>query len=161
MSKLGRARLNWVNTAMNLAFDIANYRSEDENTQVGACIIKNDLDILLGYNGAPPGIEIDWSNREEKRKRVIHAECNILSRVKVGETKILCITHLCCLECLKLIAQKQIKKVYYKNILDNYDPNEVFKIAGEFGIELIQVKDNIDFKRAEQNAEWKFISLGT
>lgn len=139
----GRIRLDWPETAMKLAFNIAEYRSEDLSTQVGACIIKQDSDIILGYNGSPSGVEIDWQNREEKRKRVIHAESNVLSRVKVGETKIFCVTHLPCLECLKLIAQKKICTVFYKKILDNYSPAEVFKIASEFGIELIQLKDEI------------------
>ena len=40
--KNGRNRLSWPETAMNLAFDIAKYRSEDPYVQVGAVIIKND-----------------------------------------------------------------------------------------------------------------------
>lgn len=137
----GRARLDWINTAMNLAFDIAKYRSQDLNTQVGACVLKNDDDIILGYNGGPSGVEIDWSNREEKRKRVIHAESNVLSRIKAGDVKIFCVTHLPCLECLKIIAQKKITIVYYSIVLDNYCPDDVFKIATEFGIELIQINN--------------------
>ena len=34
----GRDRLNWIDTAMNLAFDIAKYRSQDHHVQVGACV---------------------------------------------------------------------------------------------------------------------------
>lgn len=154
----GRARLNWVNTAMSLAFDIAEYRSQDFNTQVGACVLKNDDDIVLGYNGGPAGIEIDWSNREEKRKRVIHAESNVLSRIKAGEVKVFCVTHLPCLECLKIIAQKKIKKVYYCKVLDNYNPGDVFGIAAEFGIELIQI-EQLNDQKVKENYQFKYLSL--
>lgn len=135
----GRQRLDWIRTAINLAHDIAKYRSEDPRCQVGACAIKHDSSIILGYNGAPSGIDIDWENRDEKRLRVLHAEANVLNFVKPGEVNILAVTHLPCIECLKIIKQKKIDKVFYTNILNFYDPNNVFKIAQEFGIELLPV----------------------
>lgn len=135
----GRKRLDWIKTAINLAHDIAKYRSEDPNVQVGACAIKHDSSIILGYNGAPSGIDIDWSNREEKRKRVLHAESNVLNYVKPGEVNILAVTHLPCIDCLKIIKQKKIYTVYYNDILSHYNPDEVFKIASEFGIDLKHV----------------------
>jgi len=137
----GRNRLSWVNTAVKLAHDIANYRSEDPNVQVGACAIKHDSSIILGYNGAPSGIDIDWSNRDEKRKRVIHAEANVLNFVKPGEVNILAVTHLPCIECLKIIKQKRINKVYYSKLLDFYKPDDVFTIASEFDIELLFINN--------------------
>ena len=137
----GRKRLDWIKTAINLAHDIAKYRSEDPNIQVGACAIKHDSSIILGYNGAPSGIDIDWSNREEKRKRVLHAEANVLNFVKPGEVNILAVTHLPCIDCLKIIKQKKIYTVYYNDILSHYNPDEVFKIASEFGIDLRDVNN--------------------
>lgn len=135
----GRKRLNWVQTAIKLAHDIASYRSEDPNTQVGACAIKKDSSLFLGYNGAPSGVEINWNDRDAKRKRVIHAEANVLNYVKPGEVKILAVTHLPCIDCLKIIKQKKIDIVYYSQILNNYDPTEVLKIADEFGIRIIKI----------------------
>lgn len=135
----GRKRYNWIETAMRLAYDIAKYRSEDPNTQVGACAIKHDSSLFLGYNGAPSDVDIDWSNREGKRKRVIHAEANVLNFVKPGEVKILAVTHLPCIECLKIIKQKKIHTVYFSETLENYNPDEVYKIANEFSITLTQV----------------------
>jgi deoxycytidylate deaminase len=79
MSDTGRNRLNWAQTAINLAYDIAKYRSEDPYVQVGACIIKKDKSMLLGYNGAPSGVDIDWANRDKRRARVLHAEANVLN----------------------------------------------------------------------------------
>ena len=139
MQTQGRSRLSWEDTAIRLAFDIARYRSEDPNTQVGACAIKHDDSIILGYNGAPSKIDIDWSNRESKRVRVLHAEANVLNYVKPGEVKILAVTHLPCVECLKVIKMKKITNVFYSVRLEHWEPQKSFEIAGEFGIMLTQI----------------------
>ena len=139
MNKTERPRLPWDITALKLAFDIAEYRSPDPYVQVGAAIIKTDNSIILGYNGAPPKIEIDWSNRDERRKRVIHAEENALSEVKYGEVKLMAVTALPCANCLKTAAKKGVKTIIYNQILDNYDNNLTFKLAEEFGINLKQL----------------------
>ena len=139
MSDTGRNRLNWAQTAINLAYDIAKYRSEDPYVQVGACIIKKDKSMLLGYNGAPSGVDIDWANRDKRRARVLHAEANVLNFVKPNEVELLACTHLPCTECLKVIAQKQIDKVYFAEYLDNYDSDATIELANEFGIELSQI----------------------
>lgn len=138
----GRKRLSWEQTAIKLAFNIADYRSEDKNHQVGAVAIKHNNNILLGYNGAPPGKDIDWSDREYKRKIVRHAEFNVLNSLMPGEVKILAVTHLPCLECLKIIAAKEIKIVYYSLCLDYYKPEEVLDMAKELGVNLIQINEN-------------------
>ena len=140
MSETGRKRLNWAQTAINLAYDIAEYRSEDPYVQVGACIIKKDKSMLLGYNGAPSGVDIDWSNRDKRRARVLHAEANVLNFVKPKEVDLLACTHLPCTECLKVISQKQIDKVYFSEFLDNYDSDQTIDLAQEFGIDLIHIK---------------------
>jgi deoxycytidylate deaminase len=135
----GRKRLSWEETAIKLAFNIADYRSEDPYVQVGAVIIKHDNSIILGYNGAPPNIEIDWSDRKARRKRVIHAEANALDNIKYGEAKILAVTALPCEICMVKVAQKGVRKLYYANELEGYDNDLSKLLAKEFGIELIQV----------------------
>lgn len=134
----GRKRLSWEETALRLAFNIAQYRSEDPYVQVGAVIIKNDNSIILGYNGAPPKIEINWQNRDERRKRVIHAEENALDNIKYGEAKLMAVTAMPCEKCMVKLAQKGIKKVYYNQELEGYDNNFAKQLAKEFQIELIQ-----------------------
>lgn len=134
-----RERFDWVKTALYLAFDIAKYRSQDPYIQVGACGLKHDGSIVLGYNGAPSGVEIDWDNRDERRKRVIHAEANVLNFVRPDEIKLLAVTHLPCQECIKLIAQKKIKNIYYTYELCNYDKDLTFRLAEEFGLKIEQV----------------------
>tara|TARA_R100000808_G_C2149739_1_gene158248 strand:- start:925 stop:1356 length:432 start_codon:yes stop_codon:yes gene_type:complete len=141
MSRNGRNRLSWEQTAMKLAYDIANFRSEDPYVQVGACIIKKDKSILLGYNGAPSNVNIDWSDRDKRRLKVLHAEANVLNFVKPDEVELLACTHLPCTECLKVIAQKKINKVYYSELLDNYEPTGTFDLALEFNIELEKLNE--------------------
>lgn len=135
----GRKRLSWPKTALNLALNIAYYRSEDPYVQVGAVAIKNDDSVVLGYNGAPSGVEIDWSNRDDRRKRVLHAEANVLNFIKPNEVKFLATTHLPCPECLKIIAQKKINLVYYKGELEGYPNDLSLQLAKEFKIELIKL----------------------
>ena len=135
----GRKRLSWEETAIRLAFNIAEYRSEDPYVQVGAVIIKKDNSIILGYNGAPPGIDIDWSDRDRRRDRVIHAEANALDNIKFGEAKLMAVTALPCKVCMVKVAQKGLKKVFYGKELEGYDNEGAKALAQEFGIELIQV----------------------
>lgn len=139
----GRKRLSWEETAINLAFNIAEYRSEDPYAQVGACIIKKDNSILLGYNGAPKNMDLDWSNREERRKWVFHAESNVLNLVLPGEALFLAVTHLPCNDCMKVIKQKEISKVYYSEEISHYNPDISKKIAEVYGIKLIKINAQI------------------
>lgn len=132
----GRPRKSWEETALRLAFNIADYRSEDPYVQCGAVLIKNDNSILIGYNGPPANTEIDWSNRDERRERVIHAEENVLTWIKPGEAKLLAVTALPCKICMKTIAHKNIKTVVYRDELDGYDNEFSKKLAKEFGVEL-------------------------
>lgn len=134
----GRKRFTWEETALRLAFNIASYRCEDPYVQVGAVIIKHDNSIILGYNGAPPNINIDWSDRDARRERVIHAEENALDNIKYGEAKVFAVTALPCKICMKKLAQKGVKKVYYYQELVGYDNNFAKQLANEFGIELVK-----------------------
>ena len=149
MSFFGRNRLDWPETAINLAHDIAEYRSEDPYVQVGAVIIKKDGSMFLGYNGAPSGVDIDWSNRDARRERVLHAEANVLNFVKPNEVELLACTHLPCKECLKMIAQKRIDKVYYSKELKGYDSSLTFDLAEEFGINIIK----LNYEKAKETTD--------
>ncbi len=125
-------RIDWPTYALKLAF-IASERSEDPYLKVGACVLREDNSIAgLGYNGAPPGIDIDWSNRDERRKRVIHAEVNALRYVKPGECDFLASTHLPCNECLRMIASYGIKKIVYDHEYER--DNSSISLAKQFDI---------------------------
>ena len=130
------ARISWESYALEIAF-VAAERSEDPYLKVGACILRHDNSVAgLGYNGAPPGIEINWDNRDERRKRVVHAEVNALRYAKPGECRLLACTDLPCGDCLKMIASYGIKKVVYTRTYDKFS----LKLAKQFGIELREVR---------------------
>jgi dCMP deaminase len=119
--------------------NVASLRSQDPNTKVGACALRHDNSIAsIGYNGAPQGVEIDWNNREEKLKRVIHSELNCLKYCLPGDVKTLYITHSPCVNCLALIASYKIKRVVFQESYHRDTTNESEKIAKEFNIELIK-----------------------
>ena len=123
--------------SMELA-KIAALRSEDPYVKVGCCVLRKDKSVAgLGYNGAPSGIEIDWTNRDNRRKRVLHAEVNALRYVKPNECQLIACTLLPCRSCMQMIAAYNIKIVLYKEV---YKKDEAATIlCKEWRIELIQV----------------------
>lgn len=134
----GRKRYDWVTTSLILAEQIAKLRCEDPYVQVGAVAVKSDKSFILGYNGAPSGVNIDWSDRDMRRPRVIHAEANALNFCRPGDKiEFLAVTHLPCSECIKLIKQKEINNVYYMHILPNYNNTLTRRLAEDFHINLI------------------------
>ncbi len=127
-------RLSWEEYALDLAW-VASRRSEDPYLRVGACVLRHDKSVAgLGYNGAPMGIEIDWSNRDERRKRVIHAEINALRYVRPNEACLLACTHMPCNDCLRAIAAHGITSVVFQELYDK--DNSSLNLSKEFGINL-------------------------
>jgi dCMP deaminase len=136
----GKMRVTWEQYAIELA-KVARCRSEDPYIKVGACALRHDNSIGgLGYNGPPPKVEIDWSNRDERRKRVIHAEINALRYVRPGECSLIAVTLLPCNDCLKTISSYGIKKVIYADVYER--DKSSMSLAEEFGVKLI-----FDFRR--------------
>jgi dCMP deaminase len=122
-------------------------KSKDPWRQVGAVILREDNSIAsVGYNGFPQGIEEDWSDREERRKYVIHAEQNALRYTQPGEGKTLCSTLLPCSDCLKTIAAYKIKRVLYKEIYKS-DPIAL-EIAEKMGVTVVH------FEREPKTSYW-------
>lgn len=135
-------RPSWAEYALALATAAAT-RSEDPWLKVGACVLRSDNSVAgIGYNGAPPGITIDWNNRDQRRVHVLHAELNALRYCTTKDTEggLLAVTHLPCQECLKTIAAYRIKRVHYAHGLDPavYDQQLIRDIAETFNITLHQ-----------------------
>ena len=131
-------RISWEKYALDLA-KVASSRSEDPYMKVGACVLRPDMSVAaVGYNGAPSGVEIDWSNRDERRKRVIHAELNALRYVKPNEGHLLACTLLPCRSCVQAVAAHGIFKIVYEEAykVDYF----ALVLCKEFNIELILLK---------------------
>jgi dCMP deaminase len=131
-------RLSWDEYALKLA-SVASERSKDPWKKVGCCLLRHDNSVAsLGYNGEPKGVSIDWSNRDERRKRVIHSEVNACRYIKPGECYLAATTMLPCSNCLKTLASYGIKRIIYSEVYDKDD--FAIQLAKEFGIELKQIK---------------------
>ena len=79
------ATANWDRRYLALAELVASW-SKDPSTRVGAVIVRPDKTIAsLGFNGFPRRIKDDpalLADREEKYRRVVHAEMNAILNCK-------------------------------------------------------------------------------
>ena len=129
-------RKNRMIWALELA-KVAATMSEDPYKKVGAVAIRPDNSIAaVSYNGSPPKIEIDWSNRDERRQYVIHAEMNMLRYIKPHECDRVALTLSPCIDCLKNMAAYGIEMVMFEEKYENCDFNLVEKIADLYKIRL-------------------------
>jgi dCMP deaminase len=134
-------RISWYQYSLKLA-KVASERSEDPFMKVGACVLRSDNSVAgIGYNGAPPGISINWIERDMRRLRVIHAEVNALRYVTPGECYLLACTHLPCNDCLKTISAYGINEVVYNEVY----PRDVssLDIAGDLGVKLVSTEKGL------------------
>jgi dCMP deaminase len=139
----------WVSAFMDTAERFAQLSSA-KRLQVGACVVKDNRIISIGYNGMPSG----WTNECEEivevhedggvvtktKDEVIHAEANaILKLARDGESgngsSLFC-THAPCIHCAKLVHGAGIKKVYYRH---SYRDTIGLNFLEKCGIELEKV----------------------
>ncbi|CAG9859913.1 unnamed protein product [Phyllotreta striolata] len=139
-------------------------RSEDPSSQVGACIVNEDQNIVgVGYNGMPNGCEnkFSWEKYadnplERKYMYVCHAAMNAVVNKNVINLKNCKIYNVIfpCNECAKILIQSGIKEVVflsdkrcYKN--ETIASKKLFEAAGvitrEFKYDPENSKIVIDF----------------
>jgi len=115
--------ITWDQYFMGVA-KLSAMRSKDPKTQVGACIVNDDLRIVgIGYNGLPKGCEDDefpWENKGEfidtKYPYVVHAEANaILNATSNLKDSSIYVSLFPCNECTKLIIQSGIKEIVFES----------------------------------------------
>ena len=109
----------WGEYALEIA-RVASLRSEDPHRKVGACALDDqNMVIGVGYNGLAPGKDVSldfWSDRDARRRYMIHAEANCLSLCRKGAVKLLAVTLLPCSYCATMIAAYGVKEVYYNDV---------------------------------------------
>lgn len=124
--------ISWDEYFMGIAI-LSGKRSKDPSTQVGACIVKDNKIIGIGYNGLPTGCSDDeypWNKTgeflETKYPYIVHAELNaILNSIKSDlKGAYIYVALFPCNECAKAIIQSGIKKVIY--LSDKYKDSDVF-----------------------------------
>lgn len=141
-------RPDWVTYGLDIATVVAS-RSEDPFRKVGAVIMRADHSIAAtGYNGAPRGMDLDWSNRAERRMWVIHAEMNALAYVTRHDfwtdSGILLCTHQPCEKCMPMLAAHNIHIVFYREKYVNPEMGEMAQpllasMASNLGMQLHKV----------------------
>ena len=141
---MAKQRPDWYRYALMLAKTAA-LRSEDPYMKVGAVVVRKDNSVAsIGYNGAPPGIKLDWQDREKRRKFVIHAEINAFRYVHKSDTEggFIAITHRPCSACLPVIAAHGILHVVYAEPIDpvTYEPDTLDEIAEKLGIQVRRIE---------------------
>lgn len=114
-------RVSWDAYFMSTAIG-ASLRSPDKRTKVGCVLVKDKVQLSLGYNGLAAGIPEDTVNwfSDEKYGKVIHAEMNAILHMP-GVLKDLCgatayVTLFPCNECAKALMSvggKGISRVVY------------------------------------------------
>ncbi len=122
-----RIKSHWHQRYLDLAKYISQW-SKDPSKQIGAVVIGSAGQVLTqGYNGFPRGIEdreSDYTDREIKYTKVVHAEMNAIynaSRTGVSlEGSTMYVYGLpVCNECAKGIIQVGIKHIVMKKTYDN------------------------------------------
>jgi len=113
-----------------------------DRKQVGALIVKDNMIISDGYNGAPSGFDNGCEDSNgETLWYVLHAEANaILKCAKYGQSckgADLYLTLSPCKECSKLIHQSGISRVIYR---DKYKDESGLKFLIKAGVEIVHLK---------------------
>lgn len=137
-----RDYISWDEYFMGIAM-LSAMRSKDPNSQVGACIVRDNKILSLGYNGMPIGCDDDimpWGREgnelETKYMYVCHSELNaILNAGKDLHGSTMYVTLFPCNECAKAIIQSGIKRIVYlddkyRNANNNVAARHMFRISG-------------------------------
>lgn len=155
---------------MNMAVQ-ASLRSTCIRRKVGAVIVKDNVILSTGYNGAPSSLPncCDDCNRCYRSAHnipsgqcldlcfAIHAEQNaILNALKTGadlKGAVLFVNTYPCSTCMKLTIQVGIKEIYY---IDDYENEFTKNMAEEAGIKLYKMDGSI--YRAPEGASYKTVN---
>lgn len=142
-------RLTWDEFFMGVA-QLSARRSRDPNTQVGACIVKDNKIVSTGYNGMPrtcddkdlPMTRNSTMWLENKYPYIVHAELNAILNAPTTNLKdcTIYVTLFPCNECAKAILQAGITKVVY---LEDKHPDDDIYVAAKkmFKLSNIEVVD--------------------
>lgn len=136
MSEKRKDYISWDEYFMGIAM-LSVMRSKDPNSQVGACIVRDNKILSLGYNGMPIGCDDDimpWGREgddlDTKYMYVCHSELNaILNAGKDLHGSTIYVTLFPCNECAKAIIQSGIKRIVY---LDDKYKDSNNNIAARF-----------------------------
>jgi len=135
-------RIPWDEYWMKIVNDVAT-RSTCLRRQIGALVVKNNVIVSTGYNGAPKGFPhcLDVGCRRDKLNIAsgerheecvgVHAEQNALLQAgRAAESATLYVNAYPCKICAKLIINAGIIKVVITGDYSDKEGLEYLKIAG-------------------------------
>ena len=145
-------RPSWPEYFMTITRQVAE-RSTCPRAKVGAVIVRDKNILATGYNGAPAGLPhctevgcLMYTSKtpsgevEENCYRTIHAEINAIAQAAKNGTSIrdadIYITHTPCIQCLKVIINTGIRRVYYEH---EYKQHTLADLLSRTHVELEQV----------------------
>lgn len=108
--------MKWDKRFIELAYLIASW-SKDPSTKCGAVIVdENKRIVSVGFNGFPKGTndcQKLYNDREEKYRRVVHAEQNaiLFSHRNINNCTLYVVPMPPCSQCAGMIIQSGIKRV--------------------------------------------------
>ena len=144
--------ISWDEYFMGIAL-LAARRSKDPSTQVGACIVSQDNNLLsIGYNGMPKGCsddEFPWDRTGDDTKYpyVVHAELNAILNANGRDLRgsRIYVALFPCNECAKAIIQSGIREIYY--LSDKYADTPTTKASKRMldaaGVRYVQLRTNV------------------
>ena len=153
-------RVSKIDYYLDIAQPVAE-RSTCLRKMFGAIIVKNDIIVATGYNGAPAGIKSCEEKGECLRRKLeipsgtkhelcfaVHAEQNAIAQAaKLGiniEGATLYCTHQPCVICAKIIINAGISRVVYK---EGYPDEFSLQLFDEANIKVERYSESYD----EQN----------
>jgi dCMP deaminase len=106
----------WENRFLEMARLVSSW-SKDPSTKVGAVLVSGRHVLGTGYNGFPVGCDDSaeiYLNRDEKYRRVVHAEVNALlnAQGKKGDEMSLYSTLCPCSQCAAMIINFGVRQVF-------------------------------------------------
>jgi dCMP deaminase len=119
----------WDIRHLQSARQISSY-SKDPTSKVGAVIARNKLEVSRGWNGFPsliPDKQEYLNNREEKWKRMLHAEVHAILQAKgdTQSTTIYTFPFFPCPRCVPLIHAAYIGRVVSVDIPREWDDESI------------------------------------
>ena len=150
-------RIGWDEYFMNISVQVS-LRSTCIRRKVGAVIVKDNVIVSTGYNGAPKGMMncIDNPDRcyrtahnipsgqQLDKCYAVHAEINaIMNAIKSGQDltdSVAYVTTFPCSSCAKALIQAGVKRICY---LDEYTNEFTLLLLSEAGIETVGMDASI------------------
>lgn len=149
----------WDKRFLQIAKEVSAW-SKDPSTRIGAVAVKERRIISTGYNGFPEGVEdLEelYQNREEKYKRIVHAEMNVIYNAsRYGISLKDCTLYVwglpVCSNCCLGIIQSGINRIVAVNTKPE---NETWKKSSELSLDLFNSANSIESVTIIKEDEWE------